>query len=110
MIDRIVVLRADDAFSFVADACAALAQAVNAVRALRDTDDALVETYAELVVAYGNLVRDHLDDGPHGQVRVAVIDHLIERLREARAGEIATPVLDVVDRLHAELTREPSVS
>jgi hypothetical protein len=34
--------------------------------------------------------------------QLAVIDHLVERLRQARAGEFNVPVLDVADRLHAE--------
>jgi hypothetical protein len=36
-----------------------------------------------------------------------VIDHLVERLDQARAGEISIPLLDIADRLHAELVRQP---
>lgn len=104
MPDRILVLRPDDPVSFVADACAALADAVNEVRVVRSTDEELVATYAELVVAYSRGMREQLT--AEGTARLAVIDHLVDRLRQAQAGEITLPVLDVVDRLHAELTRE----
>jgi hypothetical protein len=36
-----------------------------------------------------------------------VIDHLIERLGQARTGEISIPLLDIADRLDAELVRQP---
>lgn len=108
MADRIVVLRTESAVS--SDACAALADAVNEIRACRASDRELVNTYAEMVAAYSRLVRPMLAQGSHGAVHLAVIDHLIERLRQARAGEITTPVLDFVDRLHAELTRETTLA
>ena len=104
--DRVVVLRADDGTGFVADACAALADAVNQVRVSKSTDGDLVDAYAETVVTYSRLVRRRLDGDPHGSARLNIIDHLVERLRQARAGENPLPVLDIVDRLHAEITRE----
>jgi hypothetical protein len=106
--DRVVVLRADDGIGFVADACAALADVVNQVRVSRSTDGELVDAYAELVVAYSRLMRRRLGNDPHATTRVNIIDHLVERLRQARAGENTLPVLDIVDRLHAEITREPA--
>jgi hypothetical protein len=108
MSDRVVVLRTDDGISFVADACAALADAVNELRVVRTPDTDLVDAYAELVVAYSRLVRRQLADDPTGVVRVNIIDHLLERLRQARAGEDTLPIVDLVDRLHGELTREPA--
>jgi hypothetical protein len=36
-----------------------------------------------------------------------VIDHLVERLGQTRAGEIRIPLLNIADRLHAELVRQP---
>jgi hypothetical protein len=104
-----VVLRGDDAVGFLADSCGVLADAVNEVRVSRTTDPDLVEVYAELVVAYSRLVRRRLDADPGSTVRVNILGHLEERIRQATAGEIAWPVLDVVDRLHGELTREPAV-
>ena len=108
MVDRVVVLRDGNATGFLADACAALAEAVNQMRAIRPSDADLVEAYAELVVAYGRLLRRHLAGDPADTVGLNIIDHLVERLRQARAGEISLPVLDIVDRLHAELTRQPT--
>lgn len=108
MTDRVVVLRADDGIGFVADACAALADVVNQVRAVRAGDADLVDAYAETVVAYSRLVLDRLDGDPHAETRRNIIDHLVGRLRQAQAGEITPPVLDIVDRLHGEITREPA--
>lgn len=108
--DRVVILRSDDGFGFLADACAALAEAVNHVRVARTGDGDLVEVYAELVVAYSRLVRRRLDDGSlAATARGNILEHLEERIRQARAGEITMPLLDVVDRLHGEVTREPTV-
>jgi hypothetical protein len=106
--DRVVVLRADDGIGFVADACAALADAVTRVHVSKSTDADLVDTYTEMVVAYSRLIRDRLDGDPHGEVRRNIIDHLVHRLRQAQAGHITVAVVDVVDRLHAEITREPA--
>jgi hypothetical protein len=83
MTDRIVVLRTDDALAFVADACAALADAVNEIRVSRAADTDLTSAYAEMVVAYGRLLRHHLSDSAHGPGHLAIVDHLIERLRQA---------------------------
>jgi hypothetical protein len=97
-IDRIVVLRPDDPVAFVADACAAAADSVNELRVARATDGALVDVYAELVVAYARLERSSFSGA-----RLAIIDHLIERITQARRGELVTPLVDIVDRLHGEL-------
>ena len=103
MVDRVVVLHADDGLS--ADACAAMADAVNETRLVTSGHANLVEAYAEMVVAFARLVRPRLLD--YGEtVRVAVMDHLLGRLTEARTGLIALPVLDVVDRPHGELTQD----
>ena len=71
MSDQVLILRRDNPLDFVANACAALADSVNELRAAR------------------------------------VGDHLGERQRQARAGEISIPLLDIADRLHAELVRQP---
>lgn len=101
--DRVVVLRRSDPLGFVADACAALADSVNETRLANAHDGDLIQAYAGLVVAYAVLVRASLDD-PRDQARVAVLDHLTERLCQAQRGEIETRVVDLVDRLHGELT------
>jgi len=105
MVDRVVVLHADDGLSFIADACAAMADAVNETRLVTAGHADVVEAYVEMVVAFARLVRPRLlDDGE--TVRVAVMDHLLDRLMQARTGLIALPVLDIVDRLHGELTQD----
>ena len=106
--DRVVVLRAADGIGFVADACAALAGAVNGIRVTRSTDGHLVEADTELVVASSRLVRRQLADDPAQAVRITIIDHPVGRIRQAQAGEITIAVLDIVDRLHGEVTREPA--
>ena len=98
-IDRVVVLRPDDPVAFLAEACAAAADAVNELRVASVADAALVDVYAELVVAYARVERNS-----YSGARLAVIDHLIERIAQACGGEIVTPLVDIVDRLHGELT------
>lgn len=110
MTDRIVVLKNDDAIGFVADACAALAAAVNEIRVSRSGDQDLVSAYAEIVVAYSRLLRHQSSDDRYGSAHLAIVDHLVERLRQAQNNDITTPVLDIVDRLHGELTREPATT
>ena len=74
MVDRVVVLHADDGLSFIADACAVMAAAVNETRLVTSGHADLVEAYTEMVVAFARLVRPRLlDDGE--TVRVAVMDH-----------------------------------
>ena len=106
--DRVVVLRPDDPASFLADACAAAAEAVNEVRVWQQGDANLVELYGELVFAYARLRRADIARSDHATVRLAVIDHLVERLAQARNGEITTRALEIADRLHGELTAEPA--
>jgi hypothetical protein len=98
-IDRVAVLRPDDPVAFLAEACAAAAGAVTELRAARPTDAALLDVYTELVVAYARVERNN-----YTSTRLAIIDHLIERITQARRGETATPLVDIVDRLHGELT------
>ncbi|HVA07966.1 MAG TPA: hypothetical protein VNG12_14610 [Acidimicrobiales bacterium] len=71
----------------VADACAALAEVVNQTRLWRSGDDMAVETYAELLVCFANLMRSTLETTDNSNARLAVIDHLVDRL-QSRAGEI----------------------
>jgi hypothetical protein len=105
MPDRIVVFRDHDPLLFVADACAALADALNEPHVWTAGDDALVASYAALVRAYASLVRPTVQE----EVRGRIVDHVLERLGQAERGEIVTPVVDIVDRLHGELTRQPSL-
>jgi hypothetical protein len=102
-IDRVVVLRADDPVAFLADACAAAANAANELRVARSTEATLLDVYTELVIAYARVERNS-----YAGARLAIIDHLLERVAQARGGEIVTPVIDIVDRLHAELVSAPA--
>ncbi|WP_063043738.1 hypothetical protein [Nocardia pseudovaccinii] len=97
-----ILLQPQDPVGFVADACAALADQVNRIRALppQDSIDQLAQTYAELVIAYSHLIAPTITN----RARTNIISHLIDRIREAQTGDITTPLLDAVDRLHAELT------
>jgi hypothetical protein len=70
-------------------------------------DQLLIETYAEMLHSYSNLLRPGLVGDPECAVQVKVIDQLVERLVQARASEINIPFLDIADRLHAELVRQP---
>lgn len=106
MADRVVVLRSSDGLQYLADSCAAIAEAVNEIRLVRPGHQDLIEVYAEMVHGYARLVRRALVSEPQATVRLAIIDHLIERLRQAQAGEITVPLVDVIDRLHAEVSRE----
>lgn len=103
MADRIVVLKAEDPISFVADACAALAEAVNEIRLSTVGEHDLEAAYAEMVVAYSHLVLPTVRTDRQGVARAAVIAHLVTRLRQAQDGEVSLSVLEIVDRLHGEL-------
>jgi hypothetical protein len=97
--DRIIVLRTEDPLSFVADASAALAAAVNEPHAWSAAHDELVGTYAGMVRTYANLLRPMIA----GEVQLRVIDHLLDRLAQAERGEILVAVTEIADRLHGEL-------
>jgi hypothetical protein len=105
--DRVVVLRSEDPLGFVADSCAALADSVNETCEWRPSDQARIEAYAELLCCYANLTRPALAAESGSAVQLAVIEHLMERLAQARAGDINMSVLDVADRIHAELIHQP---
>ena len=107
MSERIIVLRTEQPRQVLADVCSALADAVNEPHAWRTTDTELLTVYAEAVSALARLQRAQLAGRTGTEVPLAIIDHLFERLRQTRAGEIEMPLADVVDRLHAEAIREP---
>ena len=77
------------------------------MRVSRVGDHLLIATYAEMLRAYSNLLRPAFAGDPECATQVKVIDHLVERLDQARAGEISIPLLDIADRRHAELVRQP---
>ncbi len=64
MVDRVVVLPADDGMSYIADACAVMADAVNETRLSASGHADLADVYAEMVVGFARPVRPRLlDDG-----------------------------------------------
>lgn len=83
----------------------ALADVVNETRLWRSSDPLLIESYAAFVRDYADLARPALAAEAASTTRLAVIDHLVTRLGQARSHEINISVLDIVDRLHAELSR-----
>lgn len=96
--DRLIVLRPEDPVSFLADACASAADAVNEIRAWRPSDSSLARVYAELVLAYARV-----EVCERTGVKLAIMKHLMERVDQALAGEVTPPLTDIVDRLHAEV-------
>jgi len=105
--DHIVVLRSDDPLGFIADACAALADLVNEMHLSRSSDLVMIKTYADLLVTFANVRRPYLAADSSASAQLAIIDHLVGRLRQSQLGEFNVPMLDVADRLHAELARLP---
>ncbi|HZD65844.1 MAG TPA: hypothetical protein VE152_07090 [Acidimicrobiales bacterium] len=106
MTDRVVVLRPEQPRRFLEDVCGALAGAVNEPHAWRASDPELVDVYTEAVLALARMRREDVAALSGRRVQVAVIDHLIERVRQTRAGEFGVRLADVVDRLHAEAVSE----
>src|SRR5437879_3039318 len=98
--ERIVVLHEETPAAFLADACRAVAEAVNSVHVAGPGQEALVDVYAELVGAYARLQmgRSEVSDTERN-----VMTHLLERIRQARAGEIEMPLADIADQLHARV-------
>jgi hypothetical protein len=105
--DRVLILRRDHPLDFVAEVCAVLADSLNEIHVTREGETLLVDTYAEMLCAYSNLLRPGMASDPGCATQLNVIDHLVERLGQTRAGEIRIPLLDIADRLHAELVRQP---
>jgi hypothetical protein len=100
--DTIVVLHEDYAGAFLADACRALAESVNAIGVAGSAREEAVEVYAELVGAFARFKLGRRDAGI-SQVDRDIVAHLLERIREARAGETAIPLADIADQLHARV-------
>jgi hypothetical protein len=110
MSERIVVLYPGQPMQFLIDACGVLADTVNQAHAWRASDEDLVDVYAEVVCALARLRRAELARRPGDEVRIAVIDHLLERYRQTRTGEVEMRVADVVDRLHAEAVTDLAIA
>src|SRR5438874_1447853 len=64
----------------------------------------LTAVYAEVVCAYARIVRPEFALLPEGsEVWPRVIDHLLERVRQARAGEISLDLPDIAEQLQARI-------
>ncbi|WP_216675871.1 hypothetical protein [Nocardia terpenica] len=101
-----MTLRSGDPVGFVAAASSTAADQANRIRVAGSCHQELAQVYSVLVIAYGHLVRRNLDD----PVRSKIIGHLVDRIRQSQNGEVTIPLLDIVDRLHAELTDTPLAS
>ncbi len=102
--DRIVVLHQDAPAAFLADSCRALAEAVNGIGVASPEREQAVEVYAELVGAYARFKLGR-PDAEVEEVDRNIVAHLLERIRQARAGETPIPLADIVDQLHARVER-----
>jgi hypothetical protein len=100
--DRIVVLHEEAPATFLADACRAVAEAVNSVHVAGPGQEALVDLYAELVGAYARL-RMGRSEFELSEADRNIFAHLLERIRQSRAGEIEIPLADIADQLHARV-------
>ncbi len=104
MSQRVVQYRPGEPLAFLADVCGALADAIPDTD-VGDPDRAeLTAVYAEVVCAYARIVRPEFALLPEGSdVWPRVIDHLLERVRQARAGEISLDLTDIAEQLHARI-------
>jgi hypothetical protein len=99
--ERTVVLGPGGALAFLRDACRALGEAVDE---RGGADPELEVVYAELVACYARVLRPEIVRLPEGSVAwSAIIDHLLDRLSQARRREVTLGVVEVAGRLHAEL-------
>ena len=104
MTDRIVILDPAQPLRFLDDACRALAEAVSETREADHENDELAVVYAEVVGAYGRLLREELSRLPEiSKAWLDIVDHLLMRLGEVRARERPMSVLEVADQLHGRL-------
>ena len=65
----------------------------------------LAAVYAEVVGAYGRLLREELGRLPEiSQAWLNIVDHLLMRLEEVRSRELPISVLEVADQLQGRLS------
>ena len=98
--DRIVILHEEDPATLLADACHAVAEAVNSVHVPGPGQQALVDVYAELVGAYASVQIGHSEVS---ETKRNIMAHLLERIRQAPGGEIEMPLAGIADQLHARV-------
>ena len=104
MTDRVVILDPAKPLRFLDEACSALADAVSDASDADDAHDELAAVYAEVVGAYGRLLREELGRLPEiSKAWLDVVDHLLLRLAEVRGRELPISVLEIADQLHGRL-------
>lgn len=104
MKERVVILDPAKPLQFLAEACIALADAVSETSDADDAHDELAAVYAEVVGAYGRLLREELGRLPEtSKAWLDVVDHLLLRLVEVRGRELPISVLEVAGQLHGRL-------
>ena len=104
MTERVVSLDPAKPLRFLDEACSALADAVSATSDEDDAHDELAAVYAEVVGAYGRLLREELGRLPEiSKAWLNIVDHLLTRLAEVRGRELPMSVLEIADQLHGRL-------
>ena len=104
MTERVAILDPAKPLQFLDDACSALAEAVSDTSDADAARDELVAVYAEVVGAYGRLLREELGRLPEiSTAWLDIVDHLLMRLAEARGRELPISALDIADQLHSRL-------
>ena len=104
MPERVVILDPARPLRFLDEACSALAAAVSDASDADDAHDELAAVYAEVVGAYGRLLREELGRLPEiSKAWLDIVDHLLVRLAEVRGRELPISVLEVADQLHGQL-------
>ena len=104
MTERVVILDPAKPLRFLDEACSALADAVSETNEADDAADELAAVYAEVVGAYGRLLREEVGRLPEiSQAWLDIVDHLLMRLVEVRGRKRSISVLEVADQLHGRL-------
>ena len=89
MTERVVILDPAKPLQFLDKACSALADAVSNTSDADAAHDELAVVYAEVVGAYGRLLREELGRMPEiSKAWLDVVDHLLMRLVEVRGREL----------------------
>lgn len=104
MTERRVILDPARPLRFLDEVCSALADAVSDTSDADDAHDELAAVYAEVVGAYGRLLREELGRLPEtSKAWLDIVDHLLMRLAEVRGRELRMSVPEVADQLHGRL-------
>lgn len=104
MTERVVILDPAKPLQFLDEACSALADAVSDTSDADAAHDELAAVYAEVVGAYGRLLREELGRLPEiSKAWLDIVDHLLMRLAEAGGRELSVSALEIADQLHGRL-------